>query len=60
MKREHLPTPPLGEGAPPVAGYWTPARPLRRATWLEVVLDRWIGDRHGRPGPSVLRGLARR
>jgi len=38
-------------------GSWGPAVPLRRATWLEVMLDRWIGPRHGRPWICVLKGL---
>jgi hypothetical protein len=42
-------------------GSWTPAVPLRRATWLEVILDRWIGPRHGdHPWRCVLKGLLRR
>lgn len=38
-------------------GQWVPAEPMRRATWLEVLLDRWIGPRIGHPWRSVLKGL---
>ena len=38
-------------------GQWVPSVPMRRATWLEVMLDRWIGERTGHPWRSVLRGL---
>lgn len=38
-------------------GQWVPAEPMRRATWVEVLLDRWIGPREGHPWRSVLKGL---
>ena len=43
-------------------GRWVPAVPLlRKATWLEVALDRWIGPRHGaHPWLCVAKGLMRR
>jgi hypothetical protein len=33
---------------------------IRRATWLELALDRWIGPRYGSPWHCVLKGLLRR
>ena len=43
-------------------GTWSPAVALRRATWLEVLLDRWIGPRTADLSPwrSVLKGLTGR
>jgi hypothetical protein len=38
-------------------GQWETAELLRRATWPEVLLDRWIGPRSGHPWRSVLRGI---
>lgn len=38
-------------------GTWTPAVPMRRATWLEVLLGRWIGPRTGHPWRSVFAGI---
>lgn len=41
-------------------GQWEPALPIRRATWLEALLDRWIGPTTGDPWRSVFKGLMRR
>lgn len=41
----------------PETNEWEPATPMRRATWLEVFLDRWIGSTTGHPWRSVLKGL---
>ena len=40
-------------------GEWVPAVPMRKATWLEVMLDRWIGPRTADLSPwrSVLKGI---
>lgn len=40
-----------------VNGQWVEATPMRRATWLEVLLDRWIGPHTGHPWRSVLKGI---
>ena len=48
------------QGACACKGRWVRAVPMRRATWLELLLDRWIGPRTGHPWRSVLKGLTRR